>query len=74
MRYKRITTTIIVGLSLYLSGCNNSSSKCSCNNVDCGIQCQDRCEGEQCLPGRKCCDKCTCPKSLTRTLIDTFGS
>lgn len=70
---KTIMIGIILGLAICLSGCNNSSSKCSCNNVDCGIQCQDRCEGEQCLPGRKCCNKCTCPKSVIRTLMDTLG-
>ena len=46
-------------LLVFLFGCK---VECKCNCLDCGIKCKNKCEGNRCIPGDPCCDKCICNK------------
>ena len=52
-----MTKAILLIFALFIVACK---PVCTCDNVNCGPSCRNKCEGNRCYPGIPCCDKCIC--------------
>lgn len=50
----------LILILIFITGCSAGNCPCSCGK--CGVDCRNKCDGDRCYPGVKCCDDCNCHK------------